>query len=183
MKKCIRCSETKPLNEFVKDNRRLNGVGSHCSKCVNEIAKIWRDNNPERARENSRRNASKQYAENPLVYYLRNLKWRKKNPEKISEYNHTYHKEHPEQAHINQQNRRAMMKNSNGKFTNQEWENLKKQYNFACLRCGKNEPEIKLTPDHVKPLKQGGENIIDNIQPLCHSCNSSKGAKYIDYRK
>lgn len=28
----------------------------------------------------------------------------------------------------------------------------------------------------------GGTNNIDNIQPLCKRCNSSKNKRYIDYR-
>jgi len=69
-----------------------------------------------------------------------------------------------------------------GKHTIQEWNKLKENYNFQCLCCLKREPEIKLTEDHVIPLILGGENSINNLQPLCHSCNSRKGARIIDYR-
>jgi 5-methylcytosine-specific restriction endonuclease McrA len=48
------------------------------------------------------------------------------------------------------------------------------------LCCGR--PDVKLTQDHVVPLARGGSNLIDNIQPLCASCNSSKGTQTIDYR-
>ncbi len=44
------------------------------------------------------------------------------------------------------------------------------------------EPKSILTPDHIIPLSQKGPNTIDNIQPLCLNCNSSKGTKTIDYR-
>lgn len=48
-----------------------------------------------------------------------------------------------------------------------------------CLCCGGTE-EIAL--DHVMPLALGGSNDVDNLQPLCRSCNSKKGARYIDFR-
>jgi 5-methylcytosine-specific restriction endonuclease McrA len=35
--------------------------------------------------------------------------------------------------------------------------------------------------DHIKPLSKGGEHVYDNIQPLCHSCNSAKGVREIRY--
>lgn len=58
-----------------------------------------------------------------------------------------------------------------------EWETLKVQYGFSCPACGKVEPEIKLTEDHIIPLMRGGSNYIENIQPLCGRCNSKKGTK------
>lgn len=62
-----------------------------------------------------------------------------------------------------------------------EWKNLKKQCNFTCQMCGKREPEIKLTQDHIIPLIKGGDNSIKNIQPLCSICNSKKGVKIIAF--
>ncbi len=34
-----------------------------------------------------------------------------------------------------------------------------------------------LTVDHIIPLAKGGTWDQDNLQPMCHSCNSSKGVK------
>lgn len=68
-----------------------------------------------------------------------------------------------------------------GSHTLGEWELLKKQYGYTCPSCGKKEPEIKLTEDHIIPLDKGGSNYIENIQPLCRSCNSKKHTKIIKF--
>jgi 5-methylcytosine-specific restriction endonuclease McrA len=78
-------------------------------------------------------------------------------------------------------NRRARIKGCEGKYTVEEWEALKKAYNFTCPACGEKEPEISLTADHIIPVKFQGSNTIDNIQPLCLSCNSSKKTKTTRY--
>lgn len=64
-------------------------------------------------------------------------------------------------------------------FTGREWERLV-LYFGCCLCCG--EAETKLTVDHVIPLTKGGGNNIENVQPLCGPCNSTKHDKVIDYR-
>lgn len=49
----------------------------------------------------------------------------------------------------------------------------------ACLCCGKSE---NVTLDHVVPVAKGGGDSVNNLQPLCFTCNRSKGTKVIDYR-
>lgn len=72
--------------------------------------------------------------------------------------------------------------NNGGSHTKGDWEKLKKQYGYKCLKCGEKEPNIKLTEDHVVPLYKGGKDDISNIQPLCGKCNSSKNITVVDYR-
>lgn len=133
-------------------------------------------------------------------------KWR--DPEKIKQYMADYTRKNREQKNTNSRawvsaNRlkrldiQARYRNANGdkiaalahfrrcaegKFTAQEWAELKAGYSHTCLCCRRKEPEIKLTSDHVIPVARGGSNYISNIQPLCKSCNSRKGVKAIDYR-
>jgi len=43
-----------------------------------------------------------------------------------------------------------------------------------CATCGRTD---NLTVDHVLAIAKGGSNDIDNLQLLCRSCNSHKGAR------
>jgi len=62
-----------------------------------------------------------------------------------------------------------------------EWKSVLSKYSHTCLRCGRT--NIQLSIDHIVPVSNSlCTNTISNVQPLCHSCNSSKRCKIIDYR-
>ena len=44
-----------------------------------------------------------------------------------------------------------------------------------CNGCYMSLPWEKFTFDHIKPQVQGGGHELDNLQLLCHTCNSTKG--------
>lgn len=75
----------------------------------------------------------------------------------------------------------ARKKNAPGGHTFNEWNELKTKYKNMCLCCKQMEPNIKLSEDHIMPLSMGGSDFIENIQPLCVSCNTRKNAKFISY--
>ncbi len=102
--------------------------------------------------------------------------------EERRQYSLEYYKRFPEKSVAATNRRRALKLSVKGSHSEKEWQDLKAFYNFKCLKCEKQEPEIKLTRDHVIPLTQGGSDSINNIQPLCARCNSKKNNKHIDYR-
>lgn len=205
MKHCSRCKEWKSEEDFYKNKASCDGLNSICKPCKLVTNKIWKDNNLEKTRAYSRKARKKWYTknkdnvlatlrvqrENDPLYKIRKalrmlktpkpkIEWRHENPDKIHEYNHKYYLANKNKFAAIAHNRRARC--NGGKVTVEQWEALKRKYNYTCLCCKRREPEIALTRDHVLPLKLEGKNIIENIQPLCKSCNSKKHAKYIDYR-
>lgn len=184
-KQCRRCLEVKPFELFANNKQHKDGRDSYCKECRNkwaqehseqmvENAARWNKDHPEEAKKHK----AKYQKNHREKLTLLNKVYRLLNIEKSRASSNRWKKEHPEYW----KNRRAREKGSGEKITEQEINEMKKKYNYTCLRCGLREPEIKLTHDHVLPLSKGGKNTIENSQPLCKSCNSIKGAKHIDYR-
>jgi hypothetical protein len=47
---------------------------------------------------------------------------------------------------------------------------------YTCQHCRATGATVELTVDHVFPVSLGGTNAESNLQTLCRSCNSRKGA-------
>ena len=75
--------------------------------------------------------------------------------------------------------RRSALQKSGGSHTDQEWRDLCDAFKGRCAKCKK---RASLTKDHIVSVYSGGTDNIDNLQPLCQPCNSSKGTRTIDYR-
>lgn len=43
---------------------------------------------------------------------------------------------------------------------------------YACVWCGRTR---NLEIDHIIPMSTGGQNILENLQTLCFTCNHVKG--------
>jgi hypothetical protein len=84
--------------------------------------------------------------------------------------------------HVFGQRRRARLQAAGGSYTVAEWQALVAQYDRcpACLRPWRDiaprpSDGVVITVDHIIALANGGSNAIENLQPLCYSCNSRKG--------
>ena len=114
------------------------------------------------------------------------IRWKNhvKSP-KIIGYRYTYKERYPNgmsaRKRFTNQRYKARKRNALGSHTFEEWLALKSYYRNMCLCCKKQESDIKLTEDHIIPLSMGGRDDINNIQPLCQSCNTRKHAKIISY--
>lgn len=78
------------------------------------------------------------------------------------------------------QKRRTLERDGGPGYTSDEFQDLCRQYGERCLCCGRRLP---LVADHIVPLSEGGEHSIDNIQPLCRTCNSRKHTLTVDFRE
>lgn len=146
----------------------------------------------EKSREKGRIN---QRNRDPEVKKRAKMAYNKANPERKKKWARDSHNRHRETncqriAKWQRENRgkttaygekcRAQRMGVKGKFTNTEWLALCEKYGNICLCCGK---DGLLCRDHVIAMtKPGATNTIDNLQPLCKSCNSRKHARVIDFR-
>lgn len=195
-KKCSRCKVVKSILEFRKIKRRGRiEAHSRCSNCERLAGREWASRNKDKLREKSRRH----YRKNREESIRKSLKWYKDHPEEARRMTREFHARHPGRRKfwdkryyennkdafiLNGHIRRARVKKSGGIISRKEWKELKEQFGNRCINPECKDPYKKpLTLDHVVPIVLGGENVIQNAQPLCKSCNSRKNTKVIDYRK
>lgn len=91
-------------------------------------------------------------------------------------YHRRYCKNNPDTISHLKARRYAREKDAKGSHTLKDWNKLKDSYGNVCAFCKSDE---KLTKDHIIPLSKNGTDYIENIQPLCKSCNSKKHNKII----
>lgn len=192
-KKCTVCGEIKYLSLYNNHKNGKYGKRATCKDCdkiyrakvyTPEAQRNWRRANPEKAKEANKRSRDKNpnyrkeyYQKNKERTLKLNKLWYEENKERKNETSKKWST--PERRSVIYHKRRARLVGSGGKVKIKDWEDMLKKYG-KCLCCGRT--DIKLTMDHVVPISLGGKHVIENLQPLCKSCNCKKGAKTIDYR-
>lgn len=192
-KVCSKCKTWRPVARFRKRLLSRDGYDYICFECKNENSRAWRANNKDRVAELNRefyeanREARKEYnrqfrKDNPEYFREKMREFREKNPSYNRDAMREWARANPDKIREKDNKRRIFKMGKSTSFTAQEWAELKRRYNYTCLRYGRREPEIKLTADHVVPISKGGSGTIANIQPLCGPCNTAKHDRTIDYR-
>ena len=205
---CSGCDNYKNLDEFYSDKSKKFGKSSFCKKCCKEKSSVWEKANPDKKRvyekrwrdankEKERRRCAEKYSKTKEKRTLKIKEWKLLNLEKVRAYtrkSNNKHKErrrettklwlakNPEKNKIYLENRRAAKMKNGGQIYHDEWVDLCEKYGNRCINPNCPDPSKPLTIDHVVPIKMGGSNTINNVQPLCQRCNSSKNVKIIDYR-
>lgn len=105
----------------------------------------------------------------------RQRQWREAHPERDYEIHARWKRENADLVNAATHRRRCQISESKENYTVEEWEALKRKQDYRCAMCGRREPEIKLTIDHIVPVSAKGSNAISNIQALCLPCNLKKG--------
>lgn len=188
-KTCLGCGVIQTPENTSPDHRNPNGLKERCRICRREenaaYMRAKRIADLEGMRERHRQETARARARDPQKNRDTVAKWRQQFPERNRAMMRAW-TQSPQGRAVrlaHHQKRRTQKSSNGGSFSAQEWEHLKQQYDYHCLCCHRREPVITLTVDHIIPLNWGGTGDIQNIQPLCLSCNTSKGSRHAtDYR-
>ena len=208
-KVCPTCGERKPVSEFSRDSSRVDGYVYQCKICCRAYRRGDRQRSPqqsERARAVDRVAHRRYYQTEKGRASLARAARSEKGKVAHRRYDQS-EKGRATQRRYNQsekgralrrryvqteKGKRAVLKAARdrrarkvgcvGSHTAEEFVALCERYDSRCLACWAQFLLEELTEDHVIPIGPGVSDRIDNIQPLCGPCNSSKGARTVDYR-
>ena len=177
-RQCVECMREykrkydKLNQEKVRERKRKWAKANHEKRRASRDK--WRKQNPEKVNKNSRR----WERDNREKVNARNRKRKKANRERYNDLTRKWAKKNPEKRRAIDQRYRA---HKRGNISEPyDFKEICEHYGNKCLGCGRK--DVNLTVDHIQPVSKGGDDAIVNIQPLCQSCNSSKGVRNIDYR-
>lgn len=103
-KRCGRCKEIKPIDQFGKDKRTKSGLRCECNECRRLESKLYRIKNPEKKKESKKKyyDLNKEKETKRLKHYretnkdkrrITKLNWVKNNKEKYNLYSSNWKKE------------------------------------------------------------------------------------------
>jgi 5-methylcytosine-specific restriction endonuclease McrA len=170
VKRCGKCGETKPLDDFYRDRGNgLTGRTCYCKVCSRLALLARREANPTwQAEYDRRRYAAKRdeilardrakYWADPEKARKRVLDWQKRNPEK----------------HADAESRRRARLRAATRVEKIDRLSVYERDGGRCHVCGKKVPKAKFELDHLTPLAKGGEHTYENVRVAHRSCNARR---------
>ena len=162
MKQCSNksCQQVKPLSEFYT-LKKTGKPDSWCKICRREYQKRYKE---------YKRLYQAAYGRTHLEEHKR---WIAQNVEHLRLRSRARYYKNPAAFKAQARKRKLRLRGMAVRHTEQDWLSLLEAYEYRCFGCGVQSD--KLTRDHIVPISKGGGDEIENIAPLCSSCNSKKG--------
>lgn len=177
------CENPQLLDSFSKKKDGRDGLRAYCRVCHTGATRLWRNNNPELAKETAR----KVREANLNRERERSRQWRIDNPDRQKASIHRWMKANPDRMRANSHRRLARKRNLPDTFTAADWQHALDYFDGCCAACGR--PAglwHTIAADHWIALSDPAcpGTVPTNIVPLCHprkdggsSCNVSKHNK------
>ena len=151
-KRCTKCGETKPLDEYHRDKRSKDGRVPRCKACVKACAaEYW----------------AEYYSRNRDHIRERNAEWYSRNRDAALAYRAEHYQANP---HINWEARYRQRARAYGvtprvsSFTRGE---LIEAHGDRCVHCG---GPFESLDHYPTPVSRGGEHSLENCRPSCMNC-------------
>ena len=190
-KRCSKCGETKPIDDFYIDRSRPDGRTHWCKDCINLRDARYRHDNKAKvaarqkeyakrrgnARQRERYRTDPEYRKQCLA---RGKAYRAANRERCRAYLAAYFQTPAgKAAQARARNkRRTRIANTENTLTAAEWQDILDEQDNCCAICGREfTDDDPPTRDHIIPVVKGGGLTRENVQALHRSCNSRKGAR------
>lgn len=191
-KRCPRCEEAKPTDDFGKNRSMRDGLQGWCRSCTAERAKAYRAANREALTEKNRawraanpdkvtahvvthREYQKQYyAANKGVIQDKNRAYQEANKDRITAYRNEW-------SRINGSGHRARARRFGVKYASISKREIFERDAWICQLCGDPVdreaawPDLSCaTLDHIVPMSKGGDHVESNVWLAHFRCNLTK---------
>ena len=198
MKKCTKCNQEKPFNNFTKHPTTKDGYASRCNLCKKEYTIEWQNknkekykkiqqqyylNNKEKINKRSIKYNKQHYIDNKELYLERSKQWVEDNRERINELVNSRHKRLwvEDSMFKMKHNIRHLIYNSFKRYKNNNW--VKSDKTESILGCSMDE-FIEHLKAQFKPgmtIGNHGEWEIDHIIPLSSASTKDELVKLNHY--
>ncbi len=162
-KTCTKCLDCKPIERFYYEKRSGNHL-SICRECTCAHVRAWRKTQSGQKSLKETVQKRKEHGYRAKPYALKTPAERKTMVEAVKRW-----RDKNKGIYREEQVKSMFLKRSPAWQV--AWPVIVAHYGGKCLGCGGD----GVCFDHVRPLSQGGPNLLTNGQPLCRKCNTFKG--------